>query len=488
MFLADERKLRTVFVNGLMSTVIGDTKKTMVGWRPLPCKSEFTLEELRLQWPTTVVNNWINDKIMFLDGDAVFELTSNRKVKLVVGTSADCTSLMTPSNETVRPLPLKNVASIAATLDGKLLIAETDGRRLHRIRSFDAVRHRITLLAGADSNCDCSKNCPCDDPVEAVLARNARLNRPVALAVDYRGFVHVADRGNFKVRTLKPSEPDFDPYYRNYQVFSPESREVYLFNRHGQHIATKDLISDKFIYNFTYHVDSSYGTVVQVTSGSGNGRKLLISRKDRFKIALENSDGVKSYVHISRFHHMLEKYVDSDGGISRFRYENNNDGLLISKRNASGDISFYRYDIRGHLTSMISPTGDIYHLSNSIADNRLESTVNKNDRFLIQFKISDEEIDISSGTGDGGKSVFLQEGGVFHLNTDDGASVQYDSGTHSLLEPYQSSVLRRKLSLPAAPELGKKELTSTLEWRYHLRRAGRENRKRVVQVGRKTRV
>lgn len=394
LFIADERKIRTVSTNGLMSTIVGQNKKNSVQWLPLECKTEFTTDNLRLQWPTTVITRKTTDKLMFLDGDIVFEFISGRKIRIVAGTSANCASLTSPSNETFRPVPLKNVASIATTLDGKLLVAETDGRRLHRIRMFDETRRRIQMLSGAESNCDCSKNCPCDDSSDVVLARNARLNRPVCLAVDHRGFVLIADQGNFKVRSLRPSEPEFNSHFRHFEIFSAESQEVYMFNRHGQHVATKDLITDKFLYNFTYHVDSSYGTLVQVTSGGG--RRLTIGRKDRFKISLENSDGLKSYVHISRFHQNLEKFVDPNGAAIRFRYENNN-GLLISKQDSAGSVWLYEYDARGHLNSMVVPTGETYSLKNFIVNNQMDVNVFKNNRLWWHFRINDNEIDVDSG-------------------------------------------------------------------------------------------
>ncbi len=41
-------------------------------------------------------------------------------------------------------------------------------------------------------------------------------------------------------------------------------QELYVFNRYGQHVATKNIITDQYVYNFTYNVNSYYGKLVKV--------------------------------------------------------------------------------------------------------------------------------------------------------------------------------------------------------------------------------
>ena len=56
----------------------------------------------------------------------------------------------------------------------------------------------------------------------------------------------------------------------------PPTREVYVFNRYGQHTATKDLTSGKTRYSFLYSKNTSFGKLSTVTDSSGN--KILFLR------------------------------------------------------------------------------------------------------------------------------------------------------------------------------------------------------------------
>ncbi len=77
----------------------------------------------------------------------------------------------------------------------------------------------------------------------------------------------------------------------------------------------------------------------------------------------------------------------------------------------------------------------------------------------------------------------------FLVKPSDGSSVQYDFGPQPLLEPHQTTVLRRKLTLPESDSPPRKELSCKLEWRHFLRRSAKgTGSKRIAQVGRKSRV
>lgn len=56
----------------------------------------------------------------------------------------------------------------------------------------------------------------------------------------------------------------------------PPTREIYVFNRYGQHTATKDLTSGKTRYSFLYSKNTSFGKLSTVTDSSGN--KILFLR------------------------------------------------------------------------------------------------------------------------------------------------------------------------------------------------------------------
>lgn len=382
-----------------MSTVLGPASTvdhSTLAWQPLPCSTIFTARSFRPQWPTSVAFDYYSGNLLFLDTDVIFELIGGGNfVTVRAGALSHCSQLTNAKNETVRPSLLKGATAIAAADDGRILVAETDRKRMHRIRSFDRYG-RAALLAGAESKCDCHRrHCPCDDEGgSGVTAREAHLHNPTSIAVDQRGHMHVADEGNFKIRTLKFAVPALDPTTRLYEIFAPDSQEIYYFNRFGQHISTKDMLTDRFIYNFTYHVDTSYGKLNHV-SGAG-GHKIYVIRKSTSKIFIENTNGMKSTAHISQFGHMLEKFVSPTGAETRFGYEANT-GLLTSKVDSSKRAWFYEYDVHGRLNKTILPTGDILVLKYGLVGDRLLVDVKNEKGFDWQLAVSNSEMKVKGG-------------------------------------------------------------------------------------------
>lgn len=57
---------------------------------------------------------------------------------------------------------------------------------------------------------------------------------------------------------------------REYEVYSPETQEVYVFNRFGQHIATKNILTGETSYTFQYNVNTSNGKLSMVVDSAGN--------------------------------------------------------------------------------------------------------------------------------------------------------------------------------------------------------------------------
>lgn len=70
------------------------------------------------------------------------------------------------------------------------------------------------------------------------------------------------------------SIPEANPS-REYEVYSPETQELYVFNRFGQHIATKNILTGETSYIFTYNVNTSNGKLSTVTDTAGNKVFLL---------------------------------------------------------------------------------------------------------------------------------------------------------------------------------------------------------------------
>lgn len=58
-------------------------------------------------------------------------------------------------------------------------------------------------------------------------------------------------------------------------MYSPDTQEMYIFNRFGQHIATKNILTGETSFLFTYNVNTSNGKLSTVTDTAGNKVFLL---------------------------------------------------------------------------------------------------------------------------------------------------------------------------------------------------------------------
>ncbi len=60
--------------------------------------------------------------------------------------------------------------------------------------------------------------------MELTLAVDARLHAPEALTVDAAGVIHIADQGNFKIKTIRPMKPKWDKKSKLYEIYSSDSQ------------------------------------------------------------------------------------------------------------------------------------------------------------------------------------------------------------------------------------------------------------------------
>ena len=154
---------------------------------------------------------------------------------------------------------LEGATAIALSYSGMLYIAETDDKKIHRIRQVGrgqgsefspevlllplgvllwgcvegqafiltssllsllvhpspsprssqvSTDGEITHLAGALSECDCKNdaNCDCYQTGDG-YAKDARLNSPSSLVVSPDGTLYVADLGNIRIRAVRKNQP-----------------------------------------------------------------------------------------------------------------------------------------------------------------------------------------------------------------------------------------------------------------------------------------
>ena len=133
---------------------------------------------------------------------------------------------------------------------------------------------------------------------------------------------------------MQPYLPNHDET-GEFHIPFPPSNEVYVFNRYGQHIFTKDLTSGKTRYSFLYSKNTSFGKLSTVTDSAGNKIQFL---RDYSSVvsSIENTQDHKSELKISAVG-FLEKLSERGRAEIALAYDGST-GLLTSR---SG-VSMYR--------------------------------------------------------------------------------------------------------------------------------------------------
>lgn len=254
----------------------------------------------------------------------------------------------------LQPVALDHPQHLSFAPNGDLYVVERDGERQDRIRILTS-SGRILPYAGTETECVCSQgNCDCSNTSKASVIVNASLRLSAELAITPDSVVHIADSGRLQVLSVLPDLPQPDRSGQ-YEIRDMEAREAYVFNRYGQHIATRSLQTGRYIYNFTYNANSYYSKLTRITDRVGNvttiqrdyklqAKELVLQNGQRFGITMD---------YMGR----LQSFVDSKNSSTTFTYVGNT-GLIRTKQ-ANGRRTFeYDYDGFGHLRSVIVPTGE----------------------------------------------------------------------------------------------------------------------------------
>lgn len=341
---------------------------------------------------------------------------------------------------------LGSILSIAFSPNGELFIAEADSRKVNAIRVVDSAG-RMSDFAGRPQPqetfqahvCDCgggtttsspglgvglgagmgaalgttSGTCLCappmDDPSagaagkdsrETLLSSNAKFTSVSAMVVSPDGVLHVADQGSLHVLALEHYLPTHDEN-GEFRIPFPPTGEVYVFNRYGQHVATKDLTSSNTRYTFLYSKNTSFGKLSTVTDAAGN--KILFLRDYSNVVStIENTQDHKSDLKISGIG-FLEKFSEPGRSEIDLHYDSNT-GLLTSRadaKGAGGKTSMYRYDELGRVTGVILPTGETIEL---------KSRISLDDGLAVEVLAPQAAIALASGQQQPQRQPLLQQG------------------------------------------------------------------------------
>ncbi|KAH1028031.1 hypothetical protein HUJ05_001438 [Dendroctonus ponderosae] len=486
LYIADGTNIRMVDRDGIVTTVIGNHMHKS-HWKPLPCEGTLNIEEVHLRWPTELAINPLDNTLHIIDDHMILQLTTDGRVKVIAGRPLHCaSSLYSYDMDLATHATLVMPQSIAFSSSGDLYVAESDSQRINRVRVI-GTDGKIAQYAGAESKCNClERGCDCFE-ADHYLASNSKFNSISAVSVSPDGHVHIGDQSNYRIRSVMASIPD-SSISREYEIYSPETQEIYIFNRFGQHIATKNILTGETSYLFTYNVNTSNGKLSTVTDAAGNKVFLLRDYSSQVN-SIENTKGQKCRLKMSRMR-MLHELSTPDNYNVTFDYHGPT-GLLKTKIDSSGRSYVYNYDEFGRLTTAVTPTGKVISLSFDLSVIGATVKVSENDEKHLSMLIKGSSV--STKVEDLRNKIMMYP---------DGGVASFRAWTHSITTdtvPYNILADKEPLLAESYPIPSKQhteiggDLANRFEWRYYIRpnsnTKGNKNIPRAIaKVGKKLRV
>uniref|UniRef100_A0A672SQR5 Teneurin transmembrane protein 3 n=1 Tax=Sinocyclocheilus grahami TaxID=75366 RepID=A0A672SQR5_SINGR len=434
IYFVDGTMIRKVDRNGIISTMLGSNDLTSA--RPLTCDTSMHIGQVRLEWPTDLAINPMDNSIYVLDNNVVLQITENRQVRIVAGRPMHCQvpGIEYTMGKRAIQTTLEGATAIALSYSGVLYIAETDEKKINRIRQV-STDGEISHLAGAPSDCDCKNdaNCDCYQTGDG-YAKDARLNTPSSLVVSPNGTLYVADLGNIRIRAIRHNRPP-QGSLGLYEVASPASQELYVFDSNGTHQYTMSLVTGDYKYNFSY---SNEDDITAVTDSSGNTLRV---RRDpnRMPVRIVAPDNQVIWLTIGT-NGGLKTLTAQGQELVLFTYHGNS-GLLATKSIQIGWTTFYDYDSEGRLTNVTFPTGVI------------TSLIGEMDRALtvdIETSGRDDDVSITTNLSSIDSFYTLVQGAAslcltsLHVNGRNLLSVDYDRSlrTEKIYDDHRKFLLK----------------------------------------------
>ncbi|XP_018431727.1 PREDICTED: teneurin-3 [Nanorana parkeri] len=455
IYFVDGKVIRRVDQNGIISTLLGSNDLTSA--RPLTCDTSMHISEVRLEWPTDLAINPMDNSIYVLDNNVVLQITENRQVRIAAGRPMYC---QVPGIEysvgkyAVQAI-LESATAISVSYSGVLYITETDEKKVNRIRQV-TTDGEISLVAGIPSDCDCKNdaNCDCYQNGDG-YAKDAKLSAPSSLAASPDGTLYIADLGNIRIRAVSTNKPVLNSV-NYYEVASPTDQELYIFDVNGTHQYTMSLITGDYLYNFSY---SNENDITAVTDSNGNTLRI---RRDpnRMPVRVVAPDNQVIWLTIGT-NGCLKSMTAQGQELVLFTYHGNS-GLLATKSDETGWTTFFDYNSEGRLTNVTFPTGVVTNLhgemdkaitvdiesSSREEDVRIISNLSSIDSFYTMVQ---DQLRNSYQVGyDGSIRIIYGNGLDLHLQTE----------PHILAGPANPTVTKRNMTLPG--ENGH----NLVEWRF----------------------
>ncbi|XP_036424537.1 teneurin-2 [Colossoma macropomum] len=459
MYFVDATMIRKVDQNGIISTLLGANDLTAV--RPLSCDTSMDVSQVRLEWPTDLAVNPMDNSLYVLENNVILRITENHQVSIVAGRPMHCQvpGIDYSLSKLAIHSALESATAIAISHTGVLYIAETDEKKINRVRQV-STNGEISLLAGATSECDCKNdvNCNCFSGDEG-YATDASLNSPTSLAVSPDGTLFIADLNNIRIRAVRSNRPAMNAAGR-YEVASPREQELYVFSEEGLHLQTVSLVSGMPLYNFSYGpdgelvsaVDNCNNTLRVRREGTGQGgagllRLLLLPENQVVTLGLDPTGSLRS---VSALNREIVQLSYSGGT-----------GLLASNADETGWTTFYEYDSEGRLTNVTYPTGMVTSLHREIEKSiniDIESS-NRDDDITVITNLSSVEASYTVVQDQVRNSYQLCNNGTLRVMYANGMGISYHTEPHILAGSVSPTIGRRNITLPTDNGL------NSIEWR-----------------------
>nr|XP_054108452.1 teneurin-2 isoform X6 [Callithrix jacchus] len=473
MYFVDATMIRKVDQNGIISTLLGSNDLTAV--RPLSCDSSMDVAQVRLEWPTDLAVNPMDNSLYVLENNVILRITENHQVSIIAGRPMHCQvpGIDYSLSKLAIHSALESASAIAISHTGVLYITETDEKKINRLRQV-TTNGEICLLAGAASDCDCKNdvNCNCYSGDDA-YATDAILNSPSSLAVAPDGTIYIADLGNIRIRAVSKNKPILNAF-NQYEAASPGDQELYVFNADGIHQYTVSLVTGEYLYNFTYSADND---VTELIDNNGNSLKI---RRD--------SSGMPRHL-LMPDNQIITLTVGTNGGLKVVSTQNlelglmtydGNTGLLATKSDETGWTIFYDYDHEGRLTNVTRPTGVVTSLHREMEKSitiDIENS-NRDDDVTVITNLSSVEASYTVVQDQVRNSYQLCNNGTLRVMYANGMGVSFHSEPHVLAGTITPTIGRCNISLPMENGL------NSIEWRLRKEQI----KGKVTIFGRKLRV
>ncbi|XP_034961030.1 teneurin-2 isoform X3 [Zootoca vivipara] len=473
MYFVDATMIRKVDQNGIISTLLGSNDLTAV--RPLSCDSSMDVTQVRLEWPTDLAVNPMDNSLYVLENNVILRITENHQVSIIAGRPMHCQvpGIDYSLSKLAIHSALESASAIAISHTGILYISETDEKKINRLRQV-TTNGEICLLAGAASDCDCKNdvNCNCYAGDDA-YATDAILNTPSSLAVAPDGTIYIADLGNIRIRAVSKNKPVLNSF-NQYEIASSGEQELYVFNIDGIHQYTLSLVTGEYLYNFTYSADND---VTEVIDNNGNSLKI---RRD--------TSGAPRHF-LMPDNQIVTLAVGTNGGLKVVSTQtlelglmtyHGSSGLLATKSDETAWTTFYDYDHEGRLTNVTRPTGVVTSLHREMEKSitiDIENS-NRDDDVTVITNLSSVEASYTVVQDQVRNSYQLCNNGTLRVMYANGMSISFHSEPHVLAGTVTPTIGRCNISLPMENGL------NSIEWRLRKEQI----KGKVTVFGRKLRV